>query len=315
MLEIDGTALRLLFASESMAAAILPALAPCVAEPRAEPTFTVELWDSESVSIAPPTPPWGRYDGGPLGAVRGYNDEVSKTVVDRGSGTVTACDLSARLGVVWAASATTLSLWWRALPLRFLLGWVLARPGRHVVHAGAVGVGERGVLIAGLGGAGKSTLAVACVEAGMGYVADDYVLLVDGNPARAHGLYGTARLDRRSLGHVPELRSAARFDGEDKALLDLAAARPSRLRRSLSVEAIVVPRLSDCQSSELRRIPGGVPFRALAMSTIFQATNGAAPAMELIGDVVRSVPSYELQIGHDLSRATELVRTVASGST
>jgi HPr serine kinase-like protein len=291
-----------------MAAAALPALAPCVSETERDPTFTVELWDSGSVAIRPPAPPWDNHDGGPLGAVRGHNDDVSKTVVDPGSGTVTTCDLSDQLAVVWAASAAALSSWWRAVPLRFVLGWVLARPGRHMVHAGAVGVNGRGVLIAGRGGAGKSTLAVSCVEAGMEYVGDDYVLLTAGNPPRAHGLYGTARLDRKSLSHVPMLEPTAAFNGDRKAVLDLAALRPSRLRRSLPIEAIVVPLFSDSQRSELRRIPGAVPFRALAVSTIFQAPDGGPAAMELIGEVVRSVPSYELKIGHDLGRVPELMR-------
>src|SRR5205807_9852223 len=104
---------------------------------------------------------------------------------------------------------------WRAVPLRPLLGWVLASPGRHLVHAGAVGSEGQGVLLAGSGGAGKSTTAVACVEAGMSYVGDDYVLLSTGEPPAAHAIYGTAKLDRRSLATLPDLASGADFrDGD-----------------------------------------------------------------------------------------------------
>jgi hypothetical protein len=239
---------------------------------------------------------------------------VSKVLVDHRMGTVTACDLSEGLAVFWAAAAPRLSGWWRALPLRFLLGWILARPGRHMVHAGAVGVDGRGVLIAGHGRAGKSTLAIGCVEAGMEFVGDDYVLLSTGDRPRVHAIYGTARLDPRSLARVPDLASGASFTEEDKAVLDLAVLRPAQVPESLSVEAIVVPQVSDAERSQPRRTSGAVAFRALALSTIFQAPIDGGEAMTLIGEIARSVPSYELQIGRDLSRSPELLTEILSGS-
>lgn len=306
-LHVDGTAIDFRFAGQPMADAVLPALARGIGRADAEAAFTIELWDSESVGIRPPTPPWGEDDAGPYGAVRGLNDAVSKMMVDHRMGTVTACDLSEGLAVFWAASTTRLSGWWRAMPLRLLLGWILARPGRHMVHAGAVGVNGQGVLVAGLGRAGKSTLAAGCVEAGMEFVGDDYVLLSAGDPPRAHALYGTARLDPRSLRRVPGLASAASFTEEEKAVLDLAVLRPGQVPESLSVEAIVVPWVSDAERSQLRRTSGAATFRALAVTTMFQTPNDAGTAMSLIADIARSLPSYELQIGRDLSRAPELL--------
>jgi hypothetical protein len=307
-LEIDGTAIDLRFAGQPLADAVLPALARRIGRREREATFTVELWDSDSAGIRPPAPPWGKDHGGPYGAVRGHNDAVSKLVVDHRMGTVIACDLSERCAVFWAASTHRLSGWWRALPLRFLLGWILARPGRHMVHAGAVGVDGRGVLIAGHGRAGKSTLAVGCVEAGMEFVGDDYVLLSTGDPPRVHAIYGTARLDRRSLARVPDLASGASFTEEEKAVLNLAALRPARVPESLSIEAIVIPHFSDAERSQLRRTSGAVTLRALALSTMFQAPSDGGRAMSLIGEIVRSVSSYELQIGRDLGDAPELLK-------
>jgi hypothetical protein len=317
-LAVNGTTVRLRFAGADMAEATLPALAPLIGDPpRGSATFTVELWDSASTDIGPPMPPWGPDAGGPLGAVKGHNDETLRTVVDHAARTITVCDLECRQAVVWAERAAALPGWWRAMPLRVLLGWLLARPGHHVVHAGAVGVDGRGLLVAGAGGAGKSTLAVSCLEAGMDYVGDDYVLLSGGPNPRAYALYGTAKLDEFSLAAVPALADRARQQDlvidDDKLVLDLQRLRPSRLAPSTTVEAVLVPQLVSQQAgaiSAINPIPKSTALRALAPSTIFQAPDDGASALQVLSDVVRSVSCYELQLGADAERAPDLLRSL-----
>jgi hypothetical protein len=318
-LAADGRNVRLRFAGTGMAEAALPALAPLMGEPQAASTFTVELWDSGSAGVAPPRPPWGPEDAGPLGAVKGHNDGAARTQVDPVSRTITVCDLASGHAVVWAHSAAGLPGWWRAMPLRLLLGWLLARPGLHVVHAGAVGMDGRGLLLAGAGGAGKSTLAVTCLEAGMDYVGDDYVLLSSGPRPRARALYGTAKLDDGAIGSVPALAECVRRNGTtvmdgDKYVLDLSRLRPSGLASSTTVEAIVVPRLpargQSHASTTITPITKVAGLRALAPSTIFQAPDGGASAFRVLSDVARSVPCYELQLGPSPGRTPGLLKTV-----
>jgi hypothetical protein len=221
--------------------------------------------------------------------------------------------------VVWAESAAELPGWWRATPLRVLLGWLLAGPGLHVVHAGAVGIDGRGLLLAGAGGAGKSTLAVTCLEAGMQYVGDDYVLLSSRPSPRATALYGTAKLDERSLATVPALADCAnqletRVVDDDKLVLNLSALRPTRLASSTTVEAIVVPRLAVRQSnpprSAIKPIAKSAALIALAPGTIFQAPDGGAPALHVLSSVTGSVPCYELKLGQGRRDAPELLKSV-----
>jgi hypothetical protein len=49
--------------------------------------------------------------------------------------------------------------------------------GMTLIHAAGVGVGKCGVLLSGLSGAGKSSLATACLMNGMSYVSDDSMFL------------------------------------------------------------------------------------------------------------------------------------------
>lgn len=312
-----GIEISLRFAGTAMADATLPALAPLTTRGGGESAFVIELWDSASAGVPPPRSPWGPEAAGRLGAVKGYNEGPARTVVDHASRTITVCDLASGYAVVWAHSAAELPGWWQAMPLRRLLGWLLAGPNRHVVHAGAVSVGGRGVLLAGSGGAGKSTLSLTCVEAGMDYVGDDYVLLSSQPCAEAHALYGTAKLDERSLSSVSGLSDEARrqrpsLTDYDKRILDLSVLRPSRLVRSTSVKAIIAPRIADRRQSAMNPISKGAALRALAPSTLFQASDGGPAALRVLSDVVQAVPCYELLLGGDPRQPPELLRSVAA---
>ena len=70
--------------------------------------------------------------------------------------------------------------------------------GRQLVHAAAVGTDEGALLITGRGGVGKSTTALACLEAGMQFLGDDYVVVgLDPEP-QVYRLYGSAKLTSNS---------------------------------------------------------------------------------------------------------------------
>jgi len=289
---------------------VLPALRPLVAGTDRSPALVVELWDSASSGVAAPPAVWDHDAAAPLGALRGYNDGPSRIVVDPVSRTITVADLARRRAVVYSPAADMIPSWWRAMPMRLLLGWAVARPGRHMVHAGAVGIGDDGVLIGGPGGAGKSTTAVACVESGMRFVSDDYSVLAVGDAPRAHAVYGTAKLDRGALAAFPGLASAGEPPPEgEKAVVDLYALRPDRLASSLAIRAIVIPHVSTGETT-LTRLRAPHALRELAPSSIFQAPDGGADALRLLTAVVRQVPAYELSIGGDRPDVAAMIRSV-----
>jgi hypothetical protein len=309
-IEVDGTVVELR-AIGDMADAVLPALAPRIRTEERSADFVVEIWDSASTGVPPPAPPWDRGDAGRLGAVAGYNDDTHKVVVDPAVGTVTVADLSSRAAVVWAGSGAALPNWWRAAPLRMLFAWIFSAPGRHAVHAGAVGYLGRAALLVGSGGVGKSTLAVSCLVAGMDYVGDDYVLLSSRPEPTAHSLYSMSRLDERSLAMLG--LPADRLEGEDKALVDISVVAPSRLRPAMAVDAVVIPRRVDGHDPDLRSISRAAALRALAPSTIFQAPDHGRAAMELMAEVVRRVQAFELVGGSFVNRAPELLCSLLGG--
>jgi serine kinase of HPr protein (carbohydrate metabolism regulator) len=96
-----------------------------------------------------------------------------------------------------------------------------------LVHASCVALGERGVLLVGASGAGKSDLALRLIDRGATLVSDDYTLvarsgssLTGSAPATIAGLIEVRGIGLVTLPHLPQVRLALVAD------LD---SRPARL--------------------------------------------------------------------------------------
>lgn len=107
-------------------------------------------------------------------------------------------------------------------------GLAMALEGRDalVLHASAVLVGGRAVLLIGMSGAGKSTTAAALVRSGCALVSDDLAVL-EGAPPRVHCGPGRLRLYSDSAraagwtGSLPQLFRHGYFESDDKRFVDL----------------------------------------------------------------------------------------------
>jgi hypothetical protein len=240
--------------------------------------------------------------------VRGFSDAAVRTLLDPAC-SLAMWDQAAGNGVFWTPAVERVPWYERAAPLRAVLHWSLAGPTRHLVHGGAVGDEHAGVLVAGAGGSGKTSTALACLEAGMGYAGDDYIL-VDLEPQpTAIGLYGTAKIDEDGLARLPGLASArSSLDAEDraKAVLDLGRHRPHLLRRAIPVAAIVLPRVRPGRT-RLRPAGPAEALRALAPSTILQHSHESAGGLAVMAELVRRLPSFTLDLGDDLTAVPQAI--------
>lgn len=297
-LEVGPRRIRLRFAGVALVPFLLDALRAVARAPAGEAEATIAIWDTASTGVPGPEQGWRGDEVLGRTAVKG----LAGVAQDPGSGIVSVFDDETQNGMLWVPAAERIPWYDRAAPLRALLNWALAGPGCRLVHAGAVGHDRGGALLVGPGGSGKSTLALACARAGLGYVGDDYVFLVaDGEPV-AYALYATAKADDRTLDLVGGLRRAFPQQGADgeKAVLRVDPVRPS-----VPLTAIVLPVLG-ADGPELRPASGADALRSLAPSTIFQLPPTAVPLAPL-GDLVRLVPSYRLEVGPDPAAAAALV--------
>jgi hypothetical protein len=170
------------------------------------------------------------------------------------------------------------------------------------------------VLVAGVSGAGKSTTALACLEAGFDYAGDDYVL-VDVHTKTAFGLYGTGKLEPQNLTRFPQLAPLVadheRSDGE-KALVLLHDHRPERLVDRIELEAIVLPRVSGEPESSLEPASPAAALRVLAPTTAMHLPGSHREVFTKLNQLVRALPCHRLDAGTDFEHLAAVVGTACT---
>lgn len=308
--DIAGYSIRLSFASSALVPYIAPAFKHLIAQQSLKSDLTICLWDSASTNIEMPSPPWSDTDYVARSEIRGFNDERIMTTVQQDSGIFNMLDMKQNLAVYWIQDAQRIPYYESGSPLlRILHRWMAGR-NRQLVHAGAVGLREGGVLLAGKGGLGKSTIALSCIDSELFYAGDDYVLLSHELHPCAYSLFNTAKLDADNVWRLPHLKPAISNPDKlksEKALLFLHNYYPEKIVKNFPIKAILIPRLMGKAKTTLLRTSGMEGLRALAPSTIFQLPNTGHKTLKRIAQFVEQVPCYFLDLGDDISFIPDII--------
>ena len=310
---IGGHRIELSFAGSALEPLLTPALNHLEIPAGSPPALRICLFDSASTGIDPPPPPWSADDYIARGEVQGYGDDRFQTGYNVGTGVLSLLDSQRNLAIYWVRDARQIPYWETGAPLRTLLHWWMRGHGRQLAHAAAVGTAAGAALIAGRGGAGKSTTALLCLASGMRYLGDDYVLLDGTSEPTVYSLYSSAKLDPEQMRRFPDLlpavANARRFDTE-KALAFLHGRFSRQLARSLPVRALVLPRISGRANTRIAAVSPAAALIALAPSTIFQLADAGTNEFHALSDFVRKVPCFALELGTDLPQIAAVVRDV-----
>ncbi len=229
------------------------------------------------------------------------NEDIYYLWLNEADGYLTAIDRGAARGLVWFTHPDKIASWHVARPfLHAIKGLSLPSPWTPI-HAASVALNGRGVLIAGLSGAGKSSIAMTCALRGWDYLGDDAVLVRAG-PARVAALYNSARLREDTFSRFPEVMAAclrvSDDAGESKAEIDMALMRPLTVGEA-EISAILVPQPTDWTELHLRPISRSETLRKL-MEAAQQSLIGDEPStFAKLAAVVERVPCYGLVAGGD----------------
>jgi hypothetical protein len=300
------------FGGDGMFEALGPAFSHIQGETEPSPreAMTVRIWDAESTGSELAVPPWKPGDVRELGQVRGFNDARFSTVHDAVCGAITLVDRETKTAYFQIPSAAAVPWYERAAPLRAALQALTSSPESGLVHAGGIGTGGDGVLVAGPSGSGKSTLVAAALAEGLDLVGDDYLLLtLDSDPV-AHAVHSTIKLSDETLGLLPGLADGVTIPAESvwaKNVVDPGRVGAGRLVPSLRVRAVLLPARSE-GDPEIVRMSGASGLMALAPSTTFQLPPLDGHALAVLARLARSVPTFAIHTGDDPRRAAAAVR-------
>lgn len=313
---IAGAVVLLRFANDAVRAAFFPALQH-LACPATTPEMVIIFWDSASTGVDMPPPVWPLDAYGDRGEIRSFAQTGIRAAFSVDGPTLELWDVASVQASVWVRDVTTLPTHERAAPARRILSWWLEHQGQQMIHAGAVGIDDACVLLAGKGGSGKSNTALLCRRAGFQHLADDYCVLERSGQPIVHRLYGSAKVwapDLSRLGVNPSglVTSTTRDDEKVLFMVDAVtsgASAPPSACAALPVAAIVLPRVRLTAPTSIEAADSGEATRAIAVSTIAQQPYAGSLVLQRVAALARQRPSFRLNLGPDsVERAPVVLR-------
>jgi hypothetical protein len=267
------------------------------------PDFIVYTIDAQDTGIFLPKPCWDWKDVDGYGVIKAFAEQGFYADYQFDFDTFTLIDTQQRRALQWSKSVRKLPEWERSFPFRKMLYHFTKNTNCLMLHAGAVGTAEAGVLLAGAGGSGKSSSTLACLGSDLLYAGDDFVLL-DVAENRVHSLYNVAKLDEKGINLFPRLEPYL-FNRdkmpEQKGQVFLWNHFPEQLIPSFPLQYVLLPKFSGTADTRLIPASSADALRALAPSTL-----GLLKADEhyfaKIASAVRKWPSYHFQTGTELQQ-------------
>lgn len=301
---IQGTTFSLRYANEVMLPVISPALEHLQVEVAGPSELTIYIWDSESTGA--PAIVTGCDSSSPAKGEIWIRNETSETSAFRPADNL-LYQLNADEGVAhfWAQDGTDLPFDERVGPLRHILSWWLRERDLYFVHSSGVGTDSGGLLIAGNNGAGKSTTALTCLNSGLKFFGDNYVLVGGGPRPNLSTLYASASLRIPHAKNVPDILapfnpSTSVQAGKQSAYLNHVY--PDRMASGLPLRAIAFPLLTDAPETTFQLATKRDALMALVSNSITPLSGRDPEAFQFLASLVRRLPTYRLLIGTDRGR-------------
>lgn len=199
-------------------------------------------------------------------------------------------------------------------PISLLLYDWCSDQGVQIIHAGLISENGRGVLFAGPRWSGKSTSALSCLCAGFDYIGDDRVGLqrVEDGSFVGHSIYSSTQLEPDTITRFPSLipyATLGNLDGE-RAVIQLTKIFPERIKSSVQIRAVALPRIVDTDKPRIRPASSGEALLALAPSVKLMPFGPAADNFHNLAQLAQGVPAYWVDLNRNLDDTPSLVRQI-----
>lgn len=219
-------------------------------------------------------------------------------------------DTAARIGAQISFREGALRPWHAGL---LLIDWTVQSAGFSLVHAGTLGLNGRGLLLVGQSGSGKSGTTLAGLAEGLQTVGDDFVALRCDGEAVTRSVFPLGRQDPAGLDRIPGLRdrvAAHRVNHLGKFEFDLRDTFPGAFVDELSVDAVVLPVISEAAAPSIRPISASDAMVELLRSNPFRYIGDPSSRVARFATLARGRPCFRLELSADGTKNGRALRSL-----
>lgn len=308
-LSIGGRQVCLKFAGQPLLRRLMPALEhhPEGSDPA---ELTIHFWDSATPPVEYSLAEWTG-----LQSIIRPVDDTCWTLIEPGIGLFSRLTQDGN-AFVCCRDGNELPVWESAVPLRSLLNAWFA-PRGSVVHGAAVGNDQTAVLLAGVGGSGKSSTALTCLaEPDLYHLGDDLVMLTNDPQPVVNSLYNSAKLLPDNLRRFDDLSLSVNPTlprNPEKETYFLFPKFAEKLAMQRPLKAILLPRVSGETQTSLVSATQAEAWHAIVPVTLTLLGGTRPENIQSIVEIIKRVPVYRLNLGSDRSGIAPVIRRVLDG--
>ena len=309
---LAGIHIRLNFSSAQCKEYLLPALSHLISINLKDviPDFTLCIWESTTTGTIMLPPPCDRGNFTDRGDIWGFNSLRYRFAFNYGEFSLNLFDREKKLGIFWVESPKNLPYWSTAAPLRTLLHWCMEMSDRHLLHAAAIGTENGAVLLAGAGGSGKSTTALAGLSEEMDFAGDDYVVAQLHPEPCVYPIYSSAKVNSDNQDSFPLFNHLIVHDGNgpEKTIYQLYPDKKSQIPNSMKLKGVLAPVISNKKKTEIYAPRSNKEIQlATSFTTVSQLPYAGDTTYVFIESLIEKLPSFCIELGVDRK---EIISTI-----